>query len=115
MKIILFRHAIAEERLVWARQSRDENARPLTELGIAKLHQACKGFKSLVDHVDAIVSSSLVRAQQTAEILFEYYPEAELGEDPDLEPGGDIDSLVERLAESNEDAVIILVGHEPDL
>ncbi len=115
MKIIILRHAIAEDRDAWADKSEDDSLRPLTERGISRLHQACLGLKTVVDRVDAIVSSSLTRAQQTAQILFEYYPDAELGEDPDLEPGGDLDSLVDRLADSSDSAVIVLIGHEPDL
>ncbi len=87
--------------------------RPLTSEGIHKFRIAARGLKELAPKLDRIVSSPLVRARQTAEILRDAVaPDLELAFEPHLEPGADFDATTRTLLESSEDSIAI-VGHEP--
>ncbi|MCS6884447.1 MAG: phosphohistidine phosphatase SixA [Acidobacteriota bacterium] len=70
MELILIRHAIAEDREKW---SGDDDSRPLTQEGIARMEQVSRGLKGLLEDFDAVYSSPLKRARQTAEILLKVY------------------------------------------
>ena len=92
--------------------------RPLTEEGRRKMHRAAKGIKKMVVSFDRVLSSPLVRALQTAEIVMEELeiPGRELVVTENLSPAGGRKELireVNRIAVHAEN--IVLVGHEPDL
>ena len=64
--LYLIRHAIAYERgPKWP----DDTKRPLTRVGIAKMRRAATGIVAAGVKVDLVLSSPLVRARQTAEIV----------------------------------------------
>src|SRR5215471_19083588 len=67
MYLYLVRHAIAFEPdpAQWP----DDRDRPLTPEGEKRFRQAALGLRELVPSVDAVLSSPLVRAWQTAAIL----------------------------------------------
>ena len=69
MILYLIRHATAfdPDPVKWA----DDRQRPLTDEGAEKFRQAAKKLKRIAPEVDAVLSSSLVRAWQTAKILEE--------------------------------------------
>jgi phosphohistidine phosphatase len=70
MKLYIVRHAIAVPRGTPGIQ---DDERPLTEEGVRKMRQAAEGLR-ILDYVpDLILSSPLVRARQTAEILLEAF------------------------------------------
>ena len=69
MKLLVIRHAIAEDREVWARTSLDDGERPLTARGVDRMEQAARGLRRMVEKLDAIATSPLVRAMQTARIV----------------------------------------------
>lgn len=114
MELYLLRHAIAEKRQ--SRQPRRDRDRPLTDDGIRKMRRIARGLRILDVGADLILSSSLRRARQTAEIVA-----AELGSavpelTPFLDPGADGERLCVFLARRAQEAEkIILVGHEPAL
>jgi phosphohistidine phosphatase len=88
--------------------------RPLTEKGRQKMELVGERLQDLAIEADTIVSSPLVRARQTAEILAEALDlEEALVEDDRL--GGDFDSdrLAEILSERAGARALVLVGHEP--
>ena len=63
-----------------------------------------------------IVSSPLVRAIQTAELVAAHFgAELDVGCEPLLAPGTDIVALVQRLQRSAPCDLLIVVGHEPGL
>ena len=111
--LYLVRHAIAAER---GPKYPDDNLRPLTKEGIAKMRTAARGFADLDPEIDAVISSPLVRARQTAEILL-----AELDPAPvhelleELSPGYSPADLADALGRYEKQRVVALVGHEPDL
>jgi phosphohistidine phosphatase len=113
MELLLIRHGIAEERD--ASRWPDDRGRPLTEEGAAKLRKEAKVLGTLVPKVDALLTSDLTRAAQTAEILHEElgWPAPEPREE--LAAGTD-PKLMARVLEPLEGAgAAALVGHEPDL
>jgi phosphohistidine phosphatase len=65
--------------------------------------------------LDVILTSPLVRAHQTAEIVAEALgPGARLATDPRLAPGFNLKQLRALLAAHRGPAALMLVGHEPD-
>jgi phosphohistidine phosphatase len=110
MNLYLLRHAIAVPR--GTSGYKDEN-RPLTEEGIRKMKEIAGGMQNLDIEVDRIVSSPLLRARQTADIVARaLHHEVEIWKS--LNPSEDPRQLVAALRKSNDDD-ILLVGHEPHL
>ncbi len=104
MRLCLVRHGIAEERGTYT----DDSLRPLTERGRARMEAAAEGLATLV-HPDLILSSPLVRAYETAEILA-----ACTGapiENCDALANGDHESLVAAAYRET----VVAVGHEPHI
>ena len=111
--LYLVRHAIAAER---GPKYPDDDLRPLTKQGMEKMKVAARGFANLDPELDMVISSPLVRARQTAEILL-----AELAPAPahelieELSPGNSPADLADALGRYAKQRAIALVGHEPDL
>src|SRR5512132_2307889 len=65
-ELYLVRHGVAEERGdAWP----DDSKRPLTDDGMARMRKAARGLARLGVGLDLVLTSPLVRARQTAEIL----------------------------------------------
>jgi phosphohistidine phosphatase len=113
LHLVLVRHAIAEERgTAWP----DDDERPLSREGARKWKRAARGLGGLVSPVDLLLTSPLVRAVQTAEILARAVspsPKLQLFDAlrPDTRPGATIAALRARSPEGT----VVLVGHEPTL
>jgi phosphohistidine phosphatase len=111
--IYLVRHAIAAERGV---KYPDDTVRPLTREGAAKMRKVAEGFATLDAGVEAILTSPLVRARRTAEILasaLSPIPPIEICEE--LSPGQSAGDLSRSLGQRASRHVLALIGHEPDL
>lgn len=110
--LIIVRHAIAFERDLarWP----DDRDRPLTEQGEERFRKAARGLRLLVSSVDVVLSSPLVRAWQTAQILTEeaVWPAPVACEEleADRKPAEMLDVLRSRPRDP-----VALVGHEPHL
>ena len=115
MKIIIVRHAIAMDRVQWARDHDTDHDRTLTAKGEDRMRLGAAGLRKIVPQVDYILTSRYNRARDTARILHDSYPEAKLEEMYDLEPGGDFDNLIDKVSQYAPASVVALVGHEPDL
>jgi phosphohistidine phosphatase len=112
MELLIVRHAIAFER---DRQRwRDDGARPLSPAGIRQSRKAAAGLKEFSKRPDRLLTSPLVRARQTAQILTEVarWPQAE--ETPELSPGGAALAVLTLLGQER-GKVVAVVGHEPGL
>jgi phosphohistidine phosphatase len=112
MELLIVRHAIAFER---DRQRwRDDGARPLSPAGIRQSRKAAAGLKEFSKRPDRLLTSPLVRARQTAQILTDVarWPQAE--ETPELSPGGAALAVLTLLGQERS-KVVAVVGHEPDL
>ena len=115
MDLYILRHGRAEERN--SLKYPDDRERPLTRKGIERLTQQVSGINSLGIDPDLIVTSPLVRAVQTAEVIREGLAlETRLEYSDSLapwaEPGAILDEL--RKAHATERS-IMAVGHEPHL
>jgi phosphohistidine phosphatase len=113
MELLIVRHAIAVEHGDPA-YKRDED-RPLTPEGMHKFRLAARGLKEFAGKPDRVVSSPLIRARQTAEILRDALaPDVKIDFCEDLVPSGDFGRVVTYVRGLGADRVAI-VGHEPHL
>lgn len=111
MNLLIVRHGIAVDRGDPAYPWDDD--RPLTPEGIHKFRIAARGLKEVAPKPDRILSSPLVRARQTAEILRDAVAsDLDIVIEPHLEPGGDFGATAKALF-TLPDETIAIVGHEP--
>lgn len=111
MRCYFLRHGIAAEPDSWSGSDFD---RPLTREGRERMEREAKAIEDLDLALDCIVTSPLVRAKQTAQIVA-----ARVGsnvvEDPRLANGFDVERLGEILCAHPDAESIMLVGHEPSM
>src|SRR5262249_31967197 len=115
MEIYLLRHGIAVER--GTRGFEDDFSRPLTSKGRRQLRKTAVAMKKLASKFDLILSSPLVRAKQTAEIVAkELKSTKRLRFTNALAPDGVVSILIRQLTrEKKLPGKVLLVGHEPDM
>jgi phosphohistidine phosphatase len=112
MDLLIVRHAIAFER---DRQRwRDDADRPLSPAGVRSARKAAAGLKKLTTRPQRLLTSPLVRARQTAQILSDMAGWPAAKETPELAPGEPVLAVLEVLAKDRSH-LIALVGHEPGL
>jgi phosphohistidine phosphatase len=110
MELYFLRHGIAADV---GPAGRGDAGRPLTKEGIAKMQSAARGMRRLELRLDALLSSPLVRAHETAAIVaHELGLELQLVDE--LAPGCDLARLFALLGEHRATKRVMLVGHEPD-
>jgi phosphohistidine phosphatase len=113
-ELYIMRHGIAVARS--PNTIADDAKRPLTPEGKAKMRKIASGLGRAGLELDWIVSSPLVRAVETAEIVGEA-----LTSKPPLDfcdalgPGGGPEALIAFLAKHPNRRRVLVVGHEPDL
>lgn len=114
MRLYIVRHGVAEFRTLSSGSDAD---RRLTDEGMEKIRQAAEGLKALGFIPDAVLSSPLVRARQTAEILIKGFGAGvPLILAHDLAPGGDRGALVREVVKYTKTArSLMLVGHLPSI
>lgn len=114
MDVYLIRHGIASVRGTYA----DDEQRPLTEKGRRRTTEVANKLLSMGLKFDLILTSPLVRASQTAEILVT----ADLSQRMDiqefLKPNGNIEQWLawqQKWQLNHQKGQLALVGHQPDL
>lgn len=114
IELYLVRHAIAAER---GPKYPDDRLRPLTPAGTKKFAQLVPGLLELGVSVDFVLTSPLVRARETAQILAAgLKPRPAITECEALAPGGRHQVIVDAIkTHSKRHRRLALVGHEPDL
>jgi phosphohistidine phosphatase len=111
-RLYFLRHGIAEEV---RDASESDSLRPLSPQGRAALESSGRVMALLELGIDAILTSPLLRAVQTAEIIASRLGVAELVErEPLLEPGFGMHEIAEIIGARPERSRLLLVGHEPD-
>lgn len=112
MELLIVRHAVAFERD--RHRWRDDGARPLSPAGMRRSQKAAAGLKEISKVPDRVLTSPLVRAKQTAQILTDVagWPQAE--EAPELSPG-EAPLGVLTLLGQDRSKLVAVVGHQPDL
>lgn len=113
MRCYFLRHGAARDAATW---QGDDFDRPLTAEGQERIAREAKALAKLQLDIDAIITSPLVRAKQTAALVAETLKlRKRLIEDDRLGVDFDLSRLASVLAEhANADAVM-LVGHEPSM
>ena len=114
MELIVVRHAIALERDLAHQKGIPDSERPLTNEGTIKFEKMAKALQKIEVGVELIVSSKLLRAQQTAKILLKNFPKSESLESHNLSPEKSPQDIVGEL-ETLHHKKIAIVGHEPNL
>jgi phosphohistidine phosphatase len=113
MKLFVLRHGAAGQRNL--QKFPNDAARPLTARGKRETRRTAQTLYAEKILFDEIVSSPLVRARQTAEIVAAQYRK-EVKLTPHLAPEGDMRELLNFLHRSFKNAEsILVVGHEPYL
>ena len=108
MKICFLRHGEAD----WPDWDKPDDERPLTDRGRREMKRVAKLLDRLEFSADAILTSPLPRASQTAEIGAERL-KIKCCEDKLLAPGfyrPDLERLLKKYPEES----LMIVGHEPD-
>jgi phosphohistidine phosphatase len=112
-ELYLVRHGLAEER---GDAFPDDAKRPLTADGMARMRKAARGLARLGVTIDAVLTSPLVRARQTAEIVVEaLHPRPSLVAIDSLSPDGSFAAIVADLEKHARKTRLALVGHEPSI
>lgn len=113
MKLYIVRHAIAVPH---GAPGINDDDRPLTEEGIKKMRQAAAGLYALGWIPNVMLSSPLIRARQTADILVDFLgKKAKLKIVPSLAPSGSRQELYREINAYDKKWDLMIVGHQPSL
>jgi phosphohistidine phosphatase len=116
MKLLVIRHAIAEERDSFAATGAPDSQRPLTDDGRKKMRAGVRGLRELVSRIHVLATSPLLRAAQTAEIVAkEYGHDLQARTVEELSPERRPDELLGWLRTHQLGDTVAVVGHEPHL
>ncbi|MEM6424427.1 MAG: phosphohistidine phosphatase SixA [Cyanobacteria bacterium P01_D01_bin.128] len=112
-ELYLIRHGIAAERGTYL----NDGDRPLTDNGRAKTQRIAERLVDLKLHFNTLLTSPLVRARQTADILVNAGLASTAEISQLLAPGGDLAAWLNWLNDwqATGNQRLALVGHEPDL
>lgn len=109
MILFLLRHGKAGQP-----HAGDDDARELTDDGIAALEAAASLWRRLNARPDVVLSSPLPRALQTAELFCAAVGGTPVSDDR-LRPGAGWGDMARAMAEHPDARRVMFVGHEPDL
>jgi phosphohistidine phosphatase len=113
MELYFLRHGKAAD--VGEQGACDDFSRALTDHGITEMEAEAKALDRLDVRPDLILTSPLVRAKQTAQIVAKRLGlKKDLVETDLLAPGCDLKQLRKLLGAYDSYHKIMLVGHEPD-
>jgi phosphohistidine phosphatase len=110
-ELYFVRHGVAEERgEAWP----DDSRRPLSGEGMSRMRKGARGLARIGVAIEVILTSPLVRARQTAEIVAaEIEPRPSLVNIDSLAPDGSYAAVIADLEKHARKTRIALVGHEP--
>lgn len=113
MRVLFLRHAEAVESSGFEGSDLE---RPLTGKGRRTMKAVARCLARRFDQPDRILTSQAERARATAELLANAFGGMAVEERADLNPGARLTAFHRVLAEAwkKEDALVVLVGHEPD-
>jgi len=112
MKLYFLRHGLAGDSKTWAGSDR---LRPLTPQGVKQMDAVAEVLAGWNLQLGRILTSPLVRARQTAEIVARRLGMFDrLTQDERLSPGCKMAQLSELLHDYPSQGDWMLVGHEPD-
>ena len=112
LSLYFLRHGQAGNRTEW---HGDDSKRPLTVDGKHRMEREAAAIRKLELSLDLIITSPLVRAYQTAEIVARALgAPTKLITDDRVGLGFDPEQLAAIVAEHRKAKKVMLVGHEPD-
>jgi phosphohistidine phosphatase len=109
-QLLLLRHADAGDPEAWTRPDAE---RPLSDKGRSQAERIGRLLAAVDVRPDAVVTSPLTRAGETAELVAAELVQPVLVDDR-LAPGLDPDDLLGVLRDAGEPRRPMLVGHDPD-
>lgn len=114
MNLYILRHGIAADRGV---EYPDDDLRPLTDKGIRRMRREAEGMSAIGVAPDLIISSPLVRAIQTAEIVRDGLDMPhQTAISNALVPEAHPSQIVQEIADSHSSlGSVMVVGHEPHM
>lgn len=115
MRLLVIRHARAEKVKEFARTGASDDLRPLTADGEERMRRGAAGLRRLVETVDVLATSPLVRTRQTADIVAAALDVPEVIELDELRPGATPEALGEWLQDAGAEETFAVVGHETQL
>jgi phosphohistidine phosphatase len=115
MKLLLVRHAIAEDAETFMAAGGTDAQRPLTDAGRKKMRKGANRLRSQLEQIDLLLCSPLVRARETADIIARAYGDLPIIERPELDYRYPPEAVLDWLAQSATTGVVAAVGHEPQL
>jgi phosphohistidine phosphatase len=115
MQLLVIRHAIAEDKKVFAKTGRPDAERPLTRQGRTAMARVANGLRQRVRSIDVLAASPLVRAAQTASIVAKEYGGLSIDTVPALTPGSAPAPFAAWLRTQRDAETMAIVGHEPHL
>jgi len=113
--LIIIRHALAEDRTVFAQSRRPDSERPLAETGFLRMAAACDGLRHLAPTIATLACSPWTRARQTADIVATAYGGGNVVETAALIPTHGPDELLTWVRSRLPAGPVAVVGHEPHL
>jgi len=112
MQLYVVEHGIAVE----GGEGIPDGWRPLTDRGRRRFQKTARAFGKLGRKLDLILTSPLVRAVQTAEILAGETEPGEVAVLAELDPKFDVEALRNAIASrAGKAEAVAIVGHEPQL
>jgi len=113
IQLYLIRHGIAEEPgEAWP----DDSRRPLTDEGMARLRKVARGLAHLGVKMDVLLTSPMVRARQTADIIASGLdPRPHIATIDSLAAGASVTGVFADLEKHAKRTSVGLVGHEPNI
>jgi phosphohistidine phosphatase len=111
MMLYIMRHGLAEEPT----PKGDDSARKLTSKGSDKIRKAAAGMRAMELAFNAILTSPITRAKETAEIVASEIGGAKPRAVPELSTGASPMSALEALIKLRLPESVLVVGHEPTL
>jgi phosphohistidine phosphatase len=112
IRVYLVRHGISEDPV----PGQPDESRPLTPKGRKRFRRTARAFAGLEEEVHHLLTSPLVRAVQTAEILARAIKQDEVGILEELRSGAPVPELLSVLAARiRKDESVALVGHDPQM
>ena len=115
MELFVIRHAIAEP--LGKQNEFSDEKRALTGEGKNRMREVVKGLVKLGIEVDLILTSPLVRAVETAEIVgtASGLTKKEIKLTANLAPGASAEKLFAEIKGLSGVEALVLIGHQPDL
>lgn len=113
MKIYIMRHGDA----TWPDGAyTNDDERPLTDLGRREIALMARVLEQLGADPDLILSSPLVRARQTAEVVSEHFgTRVAVTNAVDLAPGGSLAGVLAQILRAGRPNETLISGHMPDV